>query len=44
LLAYSGRFETGKTRSGNLGITDINPYEIKDAWRANLGASLSFEF
>jgi len=44
LLAYSGKFETGKTRSGNLGITDINPYEIKDVWRANLGASISFEF
>jgi hypothetical protein len=44
LLTYTGGFETGDTRSGNLGITDINPYKIKDAWRANLGVSINFEF
>ena len=43
-VAYAGGFETGTTRSGNLGITDINPYKIDDVWRANLGASISFQF
>ena len=43
-LAYSGGFETGNTRSGNLGVTDINPYKIDHVWRANLGASIRFEF
>lgn len=44
LLAYAGGFETGDTRRGNLGVTDINPYKIDDVWRANLGASIRFEF
>lgn len=44
LLAYSGGFETGATRQGNLGVTDINPYRIDNVWRMNLGASVRFEF
>ncbi len=43
-LSYSGGFATGDTRSGNLGVTPINPYEIEDVWRADLGASLRLEF
>ena len=43
-LSYNGGFATGNTRSGNLGVTAINPYEIDDVWRARLGASLRFEF
>jgi hypothetical protein len=43
-IAYAGGFETGNTRSGNLGITAINPFGIDDVWRANLSASLSVEF
>lgn len=41
-VGYTGSFETGNTRSGNLGITPITPYRIDDVWRANLGASLRF--
>lgn len=44
LLAYTGGFETGDTRKGNLGVTDINPYRIDDVWRANLGASFRLDF
>ncbi len=44
VIAYAGGFETGNTRSGNLGITDINPYRIDDVWRANLSGSIRFEF
>lgn len=44
LFAYSGGFETGNTRSGNLGVTDINPYRIDRVWRANIGASIRIAF
>ncbi|MFL9609262.1 hypothetical protein ACKF11_04185 [Methylobacillus sp. Pita2] len=44
LVSYTGGFETGDTRSGNLGITRINAYKIDDVWRANVGASLTFNF
>ena len=43
-IAYYGGFETGNNRSGNLGITSINPYRIDDVWRANLGGSFRFKF
>ncbi len=43
-LAYTGGFETGNTRSGNLGVTLITPYGVKDVWRAKLGASIRFAF
>lgn len=43
-VAYSGGFETGKTRKGNLGVTSISPYEIEDVWRGNLGVSFTFAF
>jgi hypothetical protein len=43
-VSYVGDFETGDTRSGNLGVTPITPYGIDDVWRANLGASLNFAF
>lgn len=43
-LAYAGGFETGNTRVGNLGVTDINPYRIDNVWRANLGASIRVAF
>jgi hypothetical protein len=41
---YTGGFETGNTRSGNLGITPITPYKIDDVWRVSLGALIRFEF
>ena len=44
LVSYTGGFETGVTRSGNIGVTRINAYKINDVWRANLGASLTFSF
>jgi hypothetical protein len=43
-FAYVGGFETGNTRNGNLGVTDINPYRIDDVWRANLSASITIMF
>jgi hypothetical protein len=43
-VSYTGGFETGTTRSGNLGITPITPYRIDDVWRASLSASARFEF
>ncbi len=43
-IAYSGGFETGSTRSGNLGVTSITPYKIDDVWRANIGASIRLRF
>jgi hypothetical protein len=43
-VSYVGGFETGDTRSGNLGVTAITPYRIDHVWRANLGASLRFDF
>lgn len=43
-VSYAGGFETGDTRSGNLGVTPITPYKIDHVWRANLGASIRFEF
>lgn len=42
--SYSNGFETGDTRSGNLGVTSINPYRIDDVFRANLEASLRLRF
>ncbi|HWK13146.1 MAG TPA: outer membrane beta-barrel protein [Rhizobiaceae bacterium] len=44
LLAYAGGFETANTRSGNLGVTNINPYKIDNVWRTNLGASFRLAF
>lgn len=38
-FGYAGGFVTGSTRSGNLGITAINPYRIGNVWRADIGAS-----
>lgn len=32
-VSYMGGFETGNTRSGNLGVTPITPYKIDDVWR-----------
>ena len=43
-VSYSGGFETGTTRNGNLGVTPINPYKIDDVWRVNLGTSIRFRF
>jgi len=43
-VSYTGGFETGATRSGNLGVTPITPYKIDDVWRAGLKASVRFEF
>lgn len=43
-VSYTGSFETGSTRSGNLGVTAITPYKINDVWRAGLGASMRFTF
>ena len=44
LVAYAGGFETGNTRSGNLGVTDINPYKIDNVWRTTLNASIKVNF
>jgi hypothetical protein len=43
-VSYTGGFGTGDTRSGNLGITSITPYQIDDVWRTSLGTSIEFEF
>jgi len=43
-FAYVGGFETGNTRNGNLGVTNINPYKIDDVWRGTLGVSLKVAF
>jgi hypothetical protein len=43
-VSYSGGFATGHTRSGNLGVTSINPYKIDDVWRINMGTSIGFRF
>ncbi|MFT4121287.1 outer membrane beta-barrel protein [Bradyrhizobium sp.] len=43
-VSYTGSFETGNTRSGNLGITPITPYKIDDVWRASLSGSIRLEF
>ena len=43
-VSYVGGFETGDTRSGNLGVTAITPYKIDDVWRGSLGASLKVAF
>jgi hypothetical protein len=42
--SYSGGFETGDKRIGNLGVTDINPYRIGHIWRTDLAASLRLRF
>jgi len=44
LASYAGGFETGNTRSGNLGVTDINPYRIDNVWRTTLSASVNVNF
>lgn len=44
LVAYTGGFETGNTRNGNLGVTYINAYRIDDVWRATLSASIKVNF
>ena len=41
---YIGGFATGNTRTGNLGVTAITPYEIDHVWRANVGATLRIDF
>lgn len=43
-VGYTGGFETGETRNGNLGVTSITPYKIDNVWRASLQASVRFEF
>jgi hypothetical protein len=43
-VSYASGFKTGKTRSGNLGVTSIVPYLIDNVWRADLAASLRFKF
>lgn len=43
-FAYAGGFETGNTRTGNLGVTSINPYKIDNVWRGSLGVSIGVEF
>lgn len=43
-LGYTGSFETGDTRSGNLGVTSVGPYKLADVWRADLGVSLRVQF
>jgi hypothetical protein len=42
-FSYAGGFGTGDTRSGNLGVTEINPYRIGDVWRKDLGVSLTLD-
>lgn len=42
--SYVGGFETGDSRSGNLGVTPIVPYRIDDVWRINLGGTLRVRF
>lgn len=42
-LSYVGKFETGNTRSGNLGVTDINPYRIDNMWRKSIGVTLGVD-
>lgn len=43
-VSYVGGFKTGATRTGNLGRTEINPYEIDSVWRTGLGVSLQARF
>ncbi len=43
-VAHSGSFQTGNTRTGNLGVTSITPYKIDKVWRVNLGASVNMAF
>jgi len=43
-VSYTGGFETGTTRSGNLGVTPITSYKIDDVWRTQLSASIRFQF
>jgi hypothetical protein len=44
LATYTGGFETGDSRFGNLGETEIKPYRIDDVWRADLNASVRYTF
>lgn len=44
LATYTGGFETGDTRFGNLGTSAINPFQIDDVWRAKLNASVRYTF
>lgn len=43
-LTYVGGFRTGNTRSGNLGVTPITPYDIDGVWRTSLSASAEVRF
>lgn len=41
---YIGGFATGDTRTGNLGVTPITPYELDHVWGASVEASLRVDF
>jgi hypothetical protein len=43
-ITYIGGFRTGDTRSGNLGVTPITPYDIDGVWRTSLSASAGMRF
>lgn len=43
-VGYVGGFRTGDTRTGNLGVTAITPYEVDHVWRVSLGASVRYLF
>jgi hypothetical protein len=43
-ITYVGGFRTGNTRSGNLGVTPITPYDIDGVWRTSLSASAGMRF
>lgn len=43
-LGYAGSFETGDTRTLGSDVMEINPYEIENVWRGNLGGSLKVNF
>lgn len=42
--AYTGGFQTGSVRTGNLGVTEITPYKINNVWRTSIGASAQIRF
>jgi hypothetical protein len=43
-MRYTGGFETGNNRSGNLGVAPISPYRIDDVRRTDLSATIRFQF
>lgn len=43
-VAYTGGFRTADTRTGNLGVTQINPYKIDNVWRPSLALSFQYRF